>query len=153
MPRQTVHVLLVEDDEIDAEEMVRAFQRLQITNPLTIVANGDEALNTLRGTSGFPRLPRPYVLIIDLNMPRMNGLELLQCLRADEQLQQSVVFVLTTSNRDADKGAAYALHVAGYFVKDRDAGIADEVLTMLAAYCQLVAFPPDHRQGERVQPT
>ena len=116
MQGQTVHVLLVEDDEIDAEQMVRSFRKLKIGNPITIVENGYEALNVLRGEGGYARLPRPYIILLDINMPRMNGLEFLRAIRQDEELQRSIVFVLTTSKNEEDIVAAYSAQVAGYFL-------------------------------------
>ena len=72
MKSQIVHILLVEDDEIDAEAIVRGFQKQKIQNPITVVANGIEALSALRGEEGYARIPAPYLILLDLNMPRMN---------------------------------------------------------------------------------
>src|SRR4051794_22973039 len=100
MQHQPVHILLVEDDYIDAENIIRFFQHHHVTNPYTHVIDGVDALNVLRGEGGYARLPRPYLILLDINMPRMNGLEFLQALRRDPELKRSVVFVLTTSTRD-----------------------------------------------------
>ena len=86
MQAQTVHILLVEDDEIDAEQILRSFERMKIANPVTHVLDGIEALSALRGSGGHERLPRPYLVLLDINMARMNGLEFLQHLRDDEEL-------------------------------------------------------------------
>ncbi len=141
MPGRTVHVLLVDDDEIDAEQVVRSFRQMKIANPVTIVGNGIEALKALRGEEGYERIPRPYIILLDINMPRMNGLEFLHAIREDDELQPSIVFILTTSDNEEDKVAAYADHVAGYFLK-KDAGNAIlDLPTMLKNYWRLVEFP------------
>lgn len=142
MSSEDINILLVEDDEVDAEAVVRALQRLNVKNPLTIVTDGLEALNVLRGETGREPLPRPYIILLDLNMPRMNGIEFLDALRQDPQLKRSVVFVLTTSNRPADKIATYDRHVAGYLVKSRTGADFSELIMLLDWYQRVVEFPP-----------
>lgn len=137
-----VHVLLVEDDEVDAEAVERGFRKQRISNPFTVVSNGIEALAKLRAT-GEERLPRPYMVLLDLNMPQMNGIEFLSELRTDETLKRSVVFVLTTSNRDEDKVAAYDAQVAGYLLKSRAGEDFVNLLDMLNAYWRIVEFPSE----------
>jgi len=141
MPEKTVQVLLVEDDEVDAEEMLRSFDKLGISNPITVVPDGYAALSILRGEEGYERLPRPYIILLDLNMPRMNGLEFLQAIRSDDELRQSVVFVLTTSDDEADMEAAYASNVAGYFLKARTGEEFLDLPKMMTNYWRLVEFP------------
>lgn len=85
-------------------------------------------------------MPRPYVVLLDLDMPRMNGLEFLEALRTDPALAASVV--LTTSDRDENKQAAYDRHVAGYILKSRAGEDFLDVVRLLGAYWQLVEFPP-----------
>ena len=116
MTSQVIHILLVEDDDIDAENVMRAFKRQKTAKSLTRVANGIEALNVLRGEGGYARLPRPYIILLDINMPRMNGIEFLAAIRQDEELQRSIVFVITTSSQDEDKMAAYNKQIAGYIL-------------------------------------
>jgi len=145
MKNQIVHILLVEDDEIDAEAIVRGFQKQQIDNPIAVVANGIEALNVLRGENGHERIPAPYLILLDLNMPRMNGIEFLQALRQDVQLKSSIVFVLTTSNSDKDKLAAYQEQIAGYLLKQRSGVNFADLVSMLDFYWQVVEFPPEER--------
>jgi CheY-like chemotaxis protein len=140
---RTVQVLLVEDDEVDAEHIIRQFDRLKIANPITVVSNGIEALHALRGEGEHSRLPRPYIILLDINLPRMNGLEFLRTIRADEDLQRSVVFVLTTSDNEADMRAAYADHVAGYFLKSRATDALFGLPTLMKNYWRIVEFPPD----------
>jgi CheY-like chemotaxis protein len=142
---QSFHILLVEDDDVDAEVVIRAFRRKQISNPFTIVSNGIEALNVLRGEGGQPRLPRPFVILLDINMPRMNGLEFLHALRQDPELRRSIVFMLTTSNSDEDKVAAYNEQIAGYLLKSNAGEDFMNVIRLLDSYQCAVEFPPEVR--------
>ncbi|MBC3538129.1 response regulator [Rufibacter sediminis] len=113
MEEQEVNILLVEDDEVDIMNVQRAFKKNNITNPLHIANNGLEALEKLRSNS----FPMPPIIILDINMPKMNGIEFLQELRKDPELNRISVFVMTTSNEDSDKINAYNLNVAGYILK------------------------------------
>ncbi len=114
-----VHILLVDDDDGDAKAVQRAFVRARIGNPFRRAIDGIDALEILRGDKGKPPLASPRLLLVDLNMPRMNGIELVAEIRADPILQQLVIFILTTSHRDEDMTAAYDLHVAGYILKEK----------------------------------
>ena len=141
MPNSNVHVLVVEDDEIDIEAVQRAFDVLKITNAITVASDGVEALNVLRGDGGYTRLSRPYIILLDIQMPRMNGLEFLRTLRQDEGLKSSVVFVLTTSDNQDDMKAAYNQQVAGYFLKQK---VAEEFLALpelMENYWRMVEWP------------
>lgn len=141
MQSKTVQVLLIEDDEVDAEGVRRAFDKKHIANPLMVVQDGVEALAVLRGEQGFQKLHRPFMILLDLNLPRMNGIEFLQQLRADANLKDSIVFVLTTSADTEDKKAAYDYNVAGYLVK---ANVGEEFLSvteLLDCFWRLVEFP------------
>lgn len=143
MQGSAVHILLVEDDEVDIEAVKRAFTKLRIANPLTVANNGLEALNILRGQGGYARLPRPYIILLDLNMPLMNGIEFLEALRADSELKPSIVFVLTTSDQQEDMLAAYHEQVAGYFLK-RNVGVEFlAVPQLITSYWRIVEFPPE----------
>ena len=144
MRPKPLHVLLVEDDEIDAEAVFRAFRRQQLTCRLRTASNGLEALKVLRDQNGDTQLPHPYVILLDLNMPQMNGVEFLQALRADPSLKQSIVFVLTTSDRVEDKLAAYNQQVAGYLLKSKVGTDFTELITLLNCYEQTVEFPPEN---------
>ncbi len=136
-----VHVLLVDDDVVDVKAVKRAFAKHGLENPMTIAKDGQEALHILRGEAGRPRLEAPYVILLDLNMPRMNGLELLDVLRSDVSLRRAVVFVLTTSAHDQDKLAAYDRNVAGYVLKSQVGSDGCRLAAMLRAYCELVSLP------------
>lgn len=115
--RRTLHVLLVDDDEIDIKNVQRAFKRHNITNPLYIARDGVEALQILQGKTECQLPHSRLLLLIDLNMPRMNGLELLRAIRSDKRLRRLPAVVLTTSDDEQDKVEAYNLNVAGYIVK------------------------------------
>jgi CheY-like chemotaxis protein len=113
----TVNILLVEDDQIDAKAFTRSLKKLKVSNPVTIARDGVEALEILKGKDGGEPFPRPNLIIMDINMPRMNGIDLLQRIRADSELRDLIVFILTTSNDDQDRIEAYNLNVAGYMLK------------------------------------
>lgn len=130
-------ILLVEDDDIDALSVIRAFSRLKIANPIVRAKDGIEALEILKNQE----IEHPYLILLDLNMPRMGGLELLNTLRNDPSLETSVVFVLTTSKDDEDKLAAYKQLIAGYIVKEKlDDGFED-LVKLLDHYWRLVELP------------
>jgi CheY-like chemotaxis protein len=138
-----VHILLVEDDEIDVEAILRAFHRQKIGNPITVVSDGIEALELLRGVTGHAKLTYPYLILLDISLPRMNGIEFLQTIRQDPILERTIVFVLTTSERDEDKMAAYNEQIAGYLVKSRAGIDFSRVVTMLNSFWRIVEFPPE----------
>lgn len=138
----TVNILLVEDDEIDAEAIQRAFRKNKVANPVVVAQNGVEALDRLRGSNGLERIERPFMILLDLNMPRMNGFEFLEELRADPELNDSIVFVLTTSDLDEDKVRAYGHRVAGYTVKGKVGESFLELVTLVDAYWRIIEFPP-----------
>jgi CheY-like chemotaxis protein len=112
-----LHILLVDDDDVDVMNVQRAFKKNNILNPLFVARDGLEALEILRreGPDGIPRERR--LILLDLNMPRMNGMEFLRELRNDPELHSLTVIVLTTSDDERDKVEAYNLNVAGYIVK------------------------------------
>jgi CheY-like chemotaxis protein len=113
----TLTILLVEDDDVAAEAVVRSLGKAQLSFPVVWAEDGEQALCALRGQDPKRPVPRPRVTLLDLNMPRMNGFEFLQHLRSDPDLCDDVVFVLTTSDADADRVRAYHEHIAGYMVK------------------------------------
>jgi CheY-like chemotaxis protein len=133
-----LNILLVEDDEVDVMNVKRAFQKNHITNPLYVAGNGLEALELLRNGS-IPRERR--IVLLDLNMPKMNGIEFLKELRADPQLAGTPVVVLTTSNAEQDKVQAYNLNVAGYLLKPVTFVNFCDVMAALNKYWALVEMP------------
>lgn len=137
-----IHILLVEDDEVDVMNVRRAFKKNHITNPLYIATNGLEALAMLRGNGEAPEVPPSRRLILlDLNMPRMNGIEFLRELRADPELKQIPAIVLTTSNEERDKVEAYNLNVAGYILKPVTFSSFVEAIGTLNRYWTLSELP------------
>ena len=143
MIASTVHILLVEDDQVDAEAIKRSFLEHKVSNPIRVVEDGRQALDVLRGQSGEPPFPRPFLILLDLHMPWMNGIEFLGELRRDPDLRASIVFVLTASDADRDKAACYGHNVVGYIVKSGAGGDFIELATMLSDYWRVVEFPPE----------
>jgi CheY-like chemotaxis protein len=119
MQDRVLNILLVEDDEVDVMNVRRAFKKGGISNPLFIASNGLEALDLLRSQRGQRPVvpPERRLILLDLNMPKMGGIEFLQVLRADPDLKSTPVVVLTTSGEDRDRVQAYNLNVAGYLLK------------------------------------
>lgn len=138
---RSVSILLVEDDEIDIAAVRRALAVLKIANPLYVANDGIEALEILRGGDGNEPLAKPYIIILDLNMPRMDGREFLDAIRKDPDLKEAVIFIMTTSRDEADKRAAYAHHVAGYIIKEDPIGTFREAISLLDNYWRLVELP------------
>jgi CheY-like chemotaxis protein len=136
-----VNILLVEDDAIDRKAFLRAIQKLRIGNPVTCARDGVEAWDILHGSTSEAPLPRPNLVILDINMPRMNGLELLKKIREDEHLRDLIVFVLTTSNDEQDKFDAYNLNVAGYMLKSDMGNSFIKAVELVEMYWKVVEFP------------
>ena len=138
MKGQQLNILLVEDDEVDVMTVKRAFKNNHITNPLFVAGDGIEALEKLRS----PEVPKGRRLVLlDLNMPRMNGIEFLEELRKDPELAATPVVVLTTSNDDQDKVQAYNMNVAGYLLKPVTFQNFCDVMVALNKYWSLVELP------------
>lgn len=116
MTQQPLSILLVEDDDVAAESVIRNLHKFGVNFPIIVAEDGMMGLEILRGQH-IRKIQRPLVVLLDLNMPRMNGFEFLQELRADETIQDLVVFVLTTSDSDSDRSRAYHQNIAGYIVK------------------------------------
>jgi len=111
-------ILLVEDDRVDIMTVQRALKKNQVSNPLYIARTGLEALSMLRGDEGFEQLsPPPALILLDLNLPRMSGIEFLHELRQDPELKDLHIIVLTSSNEPKDRAAAFEYDVDDYIVK------------------------------------
>ena len=138
-----VNILLVEDDEVDIMNVERAFKKAGIKNPLFIARNGIEALIMLRGGDenllGVPNERR--LILLDINMPKMSGLEFLQTIRADKELKLTPVVMLTTSNQDKDMIEAFDLNVAGYLLKPVTFSKFVELMTTLNKYWSSSEMP------------
>lgn len=109
-------ILLVEDDQVDQMTIKRALQEINVLNPLRITNNGEEALEFLRDEKN----PKPAIILLDMNMPKMNGIEFLRVVKQDEILKRIPVVMLTTSSEEQDKIESYSLGVAGYMIKPVD---------------------------------
>lgn len=135
---RAINILLVDDDEVDVLNVRRAFARGRITNALWVAGDGLEALRMLRGGE-VPAARR--LILLDINMPRMNGIEFLRALRQDPALQAIPVVVLTTSNDDRDRIEAFRLNVAGYLLKPVTFVAFIELMWALDRYWTLVELP------------
>ncbi len=133
------HILLVEDDEIDQETVRRAFNECQILNPLHVAYDGVDAMAMLTGPEKLDPLPK--IMLLDINMPRMNGLQLLANIRKFPELNQMMVIVLTTSDAEKDIVAAYNDHVAGYILKPVNMQDFIKVTSQLKVYWSMQLFP------------
>jgi CheY-like chemotaxis protein len=138
MGDHALNILLVDDDEVDVMTVKRAFSKANITNKVYVATDGIEALELLR-SDGIP--PSRRLVLLDLNMPRMNGIELLREIRTDPALQVITVIVLTTSNEDRDRVEAYQLNVAGYLLKPVTFHAFVEVMSTLNKYWTLMEMP------------
>ncbi len=139
--RRPPSILVVDDDYVDVKALRRAMKKSGLEYELAYEEDGVAALARLRGSDGKERLEPPYVVLLDINMPRMNGHEFLTELRADPALRRTVVFVLTTSRASADVDAAFDRCVAGYFVKAKIGSTYTRMLTCLASYLESSELP------------
>jgi CheY-like chemotaxis protein len=111
------NILLVEDDMLDVINVERTLKRINAEHRLFVAKNGQEALDMLRGNRAEKIDPLPSIIMLDINMPKMNGMEFLAELRQDEELKHIKVFITTTSDEDTDRSLSNELGVSGYIVK------------------------------------
>lgn len=123
-------ILLVEDDVVDMMSVKRALKDLNVTNKLYHVENGEEALEFLRN----PENERPAIILLDINMPKMNGIEFLNVAKNEENIRRIPVIVLTTSRGEMDKMQTFNLGVAGYMIKPVDYQQFVEVMRAISVY-------------------
>lgn len=142
--RYPVTILLVEDDDVEAERVTRAFRHAGCDLAIRRAWDGIEALAILRRETP-PPLDSPVIVLLDLKMPRMDGIQFLDELRADASLRQTLVFVLTTSQNEQDRIRAYERQVAGYILKTKARAGFSEVVHMLDNYSKLIDFPEGDR--------
>jgi len=131
--------LLVEDDRVDVMTVKRALKDLEVSGELVATGDGEEALSYLRDEAN----KKPRVILLDLNMPRMNGTEFLKVIKADETLKRIPVIVLTTSNSEQDIAKSFELGAAGYMVKSVDYGKFMEIIKTIDSYWTLSKLPPN----------
>ncbi len=144
--RNSRPVLLVEDDSIDAMTVQRAFRELRVVNPLKHVINGEEALTYLRDEAN----DKPCVILLDLNMPKMNGTEFLKVAKADLTLRKIPVVVLTTSSEERDVVETFQLNVAGYIIKPVDYKNFVEAVRTIDVYWTLSELPEENAEDAHV---
>ena len=131
--RDNAVILLVEDDRVDIMTVQRAMKSIDVTNPLHVARTGIEALGKLRG-EGFPKIePTPSLILLDLNLPRMGGIEFLKELRADQALRDLQVIVLTSSNEPSDRAAAFEYEVDDYIVKPHSFDDFSDAMSIILA--------------------
>lgn len=133
------NILVVEDDEIDLMNIKRAFDKARVVNQFQYAKDGIDALEVL--DSGI--INKPLVILLDIKMPRMNGIEFLKVLREKPDWADTPVVVLTTSNLDSDKVEAYKLKVAGYIIKPMQFSNFVDVISSINSYWLLSEFPPE----------
>ena len=143
MTRETP-ILLVEDDILDVKNVKRAFREHRVANPLFVTSNGEEALAFLRRSPPFTdpaSSPTPGLILLDLNMPVMNGIEFLQAYKQDASLQHLPTVVLSTSEEERDLVKSYRLGIAGYIVKPVDFAKFLDAMKTFDLYWALCAIP------------
>lgn len=132
-------ILLVEDDQIDIMTVRRALKKINVTNQVTSVVNGEEALQVLRNSEPL----KPAIILLDLNMPRMNGIEFLKIIKNDKNLCRIPVVVLTTSQEEQDKRWCFNLGIAGYMLKPVDYEEFIEIIRIIDLYWTRSELPEE----------
>ena len=130
-------LLLVEDDQVDVMTIKRALKEIHVANPVIHMENGEDAIHYLRNASN----EKPCIILLDLNMPVMSGLEFLQVVKNDEALRRFPVIVLTTSEEQQDKLNSFNLGVAGYMAKPVDYRQFVEVMRSIDLYWTISELP------------
>ncbi|MEO0293164.1 MAG: response regulator [candidate division WOR-3 bacterium] len=130
-------ILLVEDDEVDIKSVERAFSDLRITNPLIVTHDGKEALNYLNNEKN----KRPGLILLDIKMPRMNGIEFLRIVKRKDKLKIIPIVILTTSKEEKDKMESFNLGIAGYMMKPVNYKDFVEVIRTIKMYWTLSETP------------
>ena len=130
-------ILLIEDDDVDVMTVNRALQDSKVTNQVVSLGNGEEAIEYLRNENSV----KPNIILLDLNMPKMDGTEFLRIVKADKELKKIPVVILTTSNSDRDVVEAFELGAAGYMVKSVDYEKFVETIRSIDQYWTLSKLP------------
>jgi CheY-like chemotaxis protein len=138
---QDVNILYIEDDDVDFLSLERSFKKSELKNKLFRAVDGVDALDLISGSQ--PKVPHPRVIFLDINMPRMNGIEFLKKIRADEELKKITVFVLTTSDQEQDILEAHNLNVAGYVTKPLESSKLLDAVNSLKMFWDHCEFPSD----------
>lgn len=143
MSNKEITLLLVEDDDIDVMSLKRAFKKLKIAHNLVRACDGFEALEILKNGD----VPSPFIIVLDIQMPRMNGLEFLETIRKDPKYLSSIVFVFTTSAADEDILSSYEKNVAGYFLKSAAGDEYLDIANLLDDYWKVAHFPSHDKRA------
>jgi CheY-like chemotaxis protein len=141
MDGKPLNIVLVEDDDGDAKAVQRSFQKAGLASVIQRALDGVDALEMLAGANGRTKPPTPAIFIVDLNMPRMNGIELVRAMRGNESTRHAIVFILTTSRNSEDVNAVYDLNVAGYIIKQMAGMDFLNLVHLLESYWRLVELP------------
>jgi CheY-like chemotaxis protein len=134
---ENISILLVEDDHVDAITIIRVLKELNITNPISITRNGEEALKFLKNENNR----KPHIIFLDLNMPKMNGIEFLSIMKKDENLKRIPIVVITTSKEEQDIINSFNHGVAGYMIKPVDFKQFLKVIKTIDQYWTLSELP------------
>ncbi len=134
---KTTSLLIVEDDDVDYKLLMRSFAQRKIANVTVRAKDGLDAWEKIK--SG--EIQKPFIVLLDLNMPRMNGKELLTEIRNDPEHTNTVVFLMTTSTDKNDIKESFSKHAAGYFLKDNVQGSIDKMVEVIDGYWQIVVLP------------
>jgi CheY-like chemotaxis protein len=141
MKNTKCNLLIVEDDDVAAESIQRSLAKAGLPFTAIIAGDGLEALHILRGQHPTKKVINPLIVLLDLNMPIMDGFEFLQAIRNDQALRSVVVFVLTTSSSDLDRAKAYNENIAGYMVKNNVGAHFSKLFELLSDYVEAVELP------------
>lgn len=142
-----VSILLVEDDQVTAEAIKRGILKAGMNNRLHIASDGVDALKLIRGDDDSAAIAQPYLIVLDLFLPRMDGIQFLEEIRRDPQLRSSLVFVLTSSEDEFNLTHAYRENVAGYLLKSRAGEGYSNFIQLLKHFVEIVQFPRKPHQN------
>ena len=141
MEYDEVNILIVDDDDVCIMALKRAIKKMRLMNPVRVACDGVEALEILRGEGGHEKLQSPYIILLDINMPRMDGHEFMEEIRGDPYLKRSVVLILTTADAPDDVKRAYDKNVAGYVVKVDPYTSFKATFELIDKFSSLIVFP------------
>lgn len=141
MSHASVSFLIVDDDIVSIMSMKRMIKKMRYLNPVVVAGDGIEALRILRAANEPDGLQAPYIVVLDLNMPRMSGHAFMKEIRSDPQLADTIVFIMSTSDSPQDVQEAYRANVAGYILKDGQPNSFRDALELLGTYSEIVLLP------------
>lgn len=114
---KVINILMIEDDSLDVRDAQRTLDKMNVLYKMHVARNGEEALDYLKQGTANPSYMRPDIVLLDLNMPKMNGVEFLNVVRSNDQWKDLKVFVITTSDEKEDRQKVKGMGVSGYIVK------------------------------------